>query len=70
MAVKAINNPIYEYTCDLCGVIGRDSWLPPNWEGLSIALFSGGMAQLHICQECITTSNIIVLLNRVKTSEP
>lgn len=69
MAVKAINNPIYQYTCDLCAVVERGAWIPPNWEGLSVALYNGGMAQLHICGECITTSNIVVLLNKVKTSE-
>lgn len=71
MAVKAINNPQYEFTCDLCGTIQRNAeWTPPNWETINIALGSGGSGNFHLCQECITTSNIVVLLNRVKTNEP
>jgi len=67
MTVRAINDPVYEYTCDLCGKTETGSWTPENWEGISIALFSGAMAQLHICQEYITDSPIVMLLNKVKT---
>ena len=68
MAVEAINNPIFEYTCDLCGTQERAKWIPPNWEAISVALGGGGLGQFHLCQECIMTSNIVVLLNRAKTN--
>jgi hypothetical protein len=67
MTVKAINTPQYEYTCDLCGKQDKDSWLPPNWEGMSIALYSGEMAQLHVCQTCLMHNMIVVLVNKIKT---
>lgn len=70
MTVKPIGNPIYEFTCDLCGTTERDKWNPSNWEVMSIALHSGGSGQFHICQECITTSTILFLINKVTSKVP
>lgn len=70
MTVKPIGDPVYEYTCDLCGTIERAKWTPANWESISIALHSGGIGQLQICQECITTSTILFLINKVTSQIP
>jgi hypothetical protein len=67
VTIKAINDPLYEYTCDLCGKQDTAKWMPPLWESLSINLLSGGMGQFQICQECITQSSIVILLNKAKT---
>lgn len=71
MSVKPVGDApvIYTWKCDLCGTETNGAWVPENWDGVSVALMSGGMAQLHVCHECITTSNIVVLLNKVKTTE-
>lgn len=65
MAVEIINEPLMIYTCDLCQTQVKDRWLPPNWEGISLALYGGGMGQLHICDEC-QHKPILMLLNKVK----
>lgn len=64
MAIKAVNQPLYEITCDLCGTIARSRWIPENWENVNIALDSGGQ-NLHICQEC-QQRKILELFNRAK----
>ena len=69
MTVRPINDPMYEYTCDLCAKTETAGWIPPNWEGMSIALYGGGMAQMHVCQNCLSSHTIVVLVNKVKTSE-
>jgi hypothetical protein len=68
MSVKAIGNPIFEYTCDLCSKEDRGKWIPENWAAISIAVFGGGTGQLHICQECITDCAIAMLINKVNTT--
>lgn len=67
MAVQAINDPIFEYTCDFCGTIVRDKWIPSNWEFCSISLYQGGMGGFHICQECQQSNTITFLFNKVKS---
>ena len=62
--IKAVNEPLYEITCDLCATVKRDRWTPPNWETINIAL-ADASANLHICQECLQRP-LIEFFNRVR----
>lgn len=68
MTVQAINDPLFEYTCDFCGTVVRDKWIPTNWEFCSLSLFQSGMGSFHICQECQISNTIVFLFNKAKAN--
>lgn len=68
MGVKAINNPLYVYTCDLCGKEDRGQNIPANWDVISLSSYQGGTGQFYICQECQTDCSIAHLINKARTT--